>query len=561
MEHTHDRINKNNGLTPKTFQTKAVYLQDNRPSSILQKKANNTGLPDNLKSGIENLSGHAMDDVKVHYNSDKPAKLNAHAYAQGSEIHLASGQEKHLPHEAWHVVQQKQGRVKPTLQMKGKVNINDDKGLEKEADVMGGKAGTGIHQVKNKESKNQSSLENTTVQRIGEALPGAQTDPSLYLLIDHEEEGRAKNVAEWNQKVQEIQQLHVQNQQTLYAIINSPGDLLNLAQIPHIGLPVEAILTNTKEFLSQRLVVFAMTPTVSTILKPPAEMKKFWPQVPQEALKGELFFDDNVAYPNIGSSRKAAEGLRATDPGVIIRSSHETAHAEGMNIRVFMNNPLNHEILSIILMHEIQHVADRHDGDFQEAIINDINGKEGDVGNAYRSEFRAYWLGNKPGAGFGNPTLPASNSRNVIEKWWIFNWKAQPTNFANQRQENIFWHMVNSTTYPWVKVNYLQSAAFRNLVNGLATPSGGNLLNSIRIDSLRSDLGLSAMGKFANYVDDIINDAQALDMIDRYFLQSPMSGQFWTFFDQKFAGPFDNQEQTDRAALIKAHLEEIIGRR
>jgi len=115
--------------------SKGKVLSDNRP--LIQKKANNTGLPDNLKSGIENLSGHAMDDVKVHYNSDKPAQLNAHAYAQGSEIHLASGQEKHLPHEAWHVVQQKQGRVKPTMQMKGKVNVNDDDGLEKEADVMG----------------------------------------------------------------------------------------------------------------------------------------------------------------------------------------------------------------------------------------------------------------------------------------------------------------------------------------------------------------------------------------------------------------------------------------
>ncbi|WP_264537885.1 DUF4157 domain-containing protein [Flavobacterium sp. N1736] len=130
------------GLNDKSIQNKAKVLQDNRNSSIsvLQKKTNNTGLPDTLKSGIENLSGHAMDDVKVHYNSDKPAQLNAHAYAQGTDIHVASGQEKHLAHEAWHVVQQKQGRVKPTLQMKGKVNVNDDKGLEKEADVMGAKA-------------------------------------------------------------------------------------------------------------------------------------------------------------------------------------------------------------------------------------------------------------------------------------------------------------------------------------------------------------------------------------------------------------------------------------
>ena len=94
-------------------------------------------MPSDLKSGIENLSGMSMDDVKVHYNSARPAQMKAHAYAQGTDIHVASGQEKHLPHEAWHVVQQKQGRVKPTIQMKGQVNINDDAGLEREADVMG----------------------------------------------------------------------------------------------------------------------------------------------------------------------------------------------------------------------------------------------------------------------------------------------------------------------------------------------------------------------------------------------------------------------------------------
>ncbi|NVJ48701.1 MAG: DUF4157 domain-containing protein, partial [Cytophagia bacterium] len=88
----------------------------------------------------ENLSGHSMDDVKVHYNSSRPAQLQAHAYAQGNQIHLAPGQEKHLAHEAWHVVQQKQGRVKPTMQLKSQVNINDDAGLEKEADAMGEKA-------------------------------------------------------------------------------------------------------------------------------------------------------------------------------------------------------------------------------------------------------------------------------------------------------------------------------------------------------------------------------------------------------------------------------------
>lgn len=105
-----------------------------------QAGANNAGLPDQLKAGMESLSGMSMDHVKVHYNSAQPAQLNAHAFAQGSDIHLAPGQERHLPHEAWHVVQQAQGRVRPTMQMKAGVPVNDDAGLEREADVMGARA-------------------------------------------------------------------------------------------------------------------------------------------------------------------------------------------------------------------------------------------------------------------------------------------------------------------------------------------------------------------------------------------------------------------------------------
>ncbi|MFZ6769405.1 DUF4135 domain-containing protein [Undibacterium sp. Di26W] len=117
------------------------------PATPSTPQANNTGLPHQLKAGIESLSGMRMDHVKVNYNSGKPAQLNAHAYAQGSEIHMAPGQERYVPHEAWHVVQQAQGRVRPTMQMKLGVAVNDDAGLEAEADAMGARAldvGTGI---------------------------------------------------------------------------------------------------------------------------------------------------------------------------------------------------------------------------------------------------------------------------------------------------------------------------------------------------------------------------------------------------------------------------------
>ncbi|WP_232279899.1 eCIS core domain-containing protein [Shewanella denitrificans] len=100
---------------------------------------NTTGLPDGLKSGMESLSGMSLDHVNVHYNSSKPAAVQAHAYAQGSDIHLASGQEKHLPHELGHVVQQAQGRVKPTTSVSG-MAVNDNPSLESEADSLGAKA-------------------------------------------------------------------------------------------------------------------------------------------------------------------------------------------------------------------------------------------------------------------------------------------------------------------------------------------------------------------------------------------------------------------------------------
>ncbi len=100
---------------------------------------NNTGLPDRLKEGIERMSGYDLSGVRVNYNSPKPAQLNAHAYTQGHAIEVAPGQERHLPHEAWHVVQQMQGRVRPTMEVNG-VGVNGDRGLEREADVMGRKA-------------------------------------------------------------------------------------------------------------------------------------------------------------------------------------------------------------------------------------------------------------------------------------------------------------------------------------------------------------------------------------------------------------------------------------
>lgn len=145
---------KTDPIQKATKNTASSVLDASSQSEALQRKAdmasnaaqreeaprpNNTGMPDNLKSGIESLSGFSMDDVRVHYNSSKPATVQALAYTQGTDIHIAPGQEKHLPHEAWHVAQQMAGRVSPTTNING-MPVNDNAGLEHEADVMGEKA-------------------------------------------------------------------------------------------------------------------------------------------------------------------------------------------------------------------------------------------------------------------------------------------------------------------------------------------------------------------------------------------------------------------------------------
>ncbi|WP_245965091.1 DUF4157 domain-containing protein [Trinickia dinghuensis] len=169
-----DSFGSNGGLPRAQAAQRAVteMAADSEPAQLaaVSTKSGRTGLPDNLKSGIESLSGMSMDHVKVHYNSSRPAQLNAHAYAQGSDIHLAPGQERHLPHEAWHVVQQAQGRVRPTLQMHGEVPVNDDEALEREADHMGKRAmqrkiAGSVAALPNKSQiKSQMPAEPTTVQ-------------------------------------------------------------------------------------------------------------------------------------------------------------------------------------------------------------------------------------------------------------------------------------------------------------------------------------------------------------------------------------------------------------
>jgi len=115
-------------------------------SEPIQKKENKTGMPDQLKAGMEARLGVDFSDVRIHPASSKAPEVGALAYTQGSDIHFAPGQfspetsggKGLLGHELTHVVQQREGRVKPTTEVAG-MPVNDSPKLEKEADDFGKK--------------------------------------------------------------------------------------------------------------------------------------------------------------------------------------------------------------------------------------------------------------------------------------------------------------------------------------------------------------------------------------------------------------------------------------
>lgn len=97
------------------------------------------GLPPRLQAGLEQMSGFDLSGVRVRRGSAEPARHGALAHARGMEIHVRSGHDDKLGEEAWHVVQQLQGRVRPTGVTGGRPT-NADPGLEREAVARGAEA-------------------------------------------------------------------------------------------------------------------------------------------------------------------------------------------------------------------------------------------------------------------------------------------------------------------------------------------------------------------------------------------------------------------------------------
>lgn len=140
---------------------------------------NRTGIPTRLKERMEQSTGMSFDDVRVHYNSALPAKLDALAYTKGNQIEIGPGQERHLPHELGHVVQQKLGVVRANATHSSGVAMNTDPGLECQADEIG--AGKRVEIVQR--------MGDNVIQRCGEEKEAREILGHFYdeILALHQE--------------------------------------------------------------------------------------------------------------------------------------------------------------------------------------------------------------------------------------------------------------------------------------------------------------------------------------------------------------------------------------
>lgn len=132
-------------------------------------RENRTGIPTQLKERMEQSTGLSLDDVRVHYNSALPARLDALAYTKGNQVEIGPGQERHLPHELGHVVQQKLGAVRANARHASGEALNTDSELERQADEIG--AGKRIAFMQRRE--------NNVVQRCTEETVPEITDKDI----------------------------------------------------------------------------------------------------------------------------------------------------------------------------------------------------------------------------------------------------------------------------------------------------------------------------------------------------------------------------------------------
>jgi hypothetical protein len=256
------------------------------------------------------------------------------------------------------------------------------------------------------------------------------------------------------------------------------------------------------------------------------------------------YFDRKVNYPNIGGDYTEQPSTGDTDHIIYAPSTWRG----GMQANEFtLIDPAlqSDDELKETFIHEVQHAADQTFwGKAAKPPPGRVEGSPGLKGsdalisaglyNNYQSEFRAYWIEAPEGSSqnkWGASKKPATNQKSVTFK----NPTTQQTlststNFKNERQEKIFWHIANNYDALQVPETYTQDPSYRQMVNDFAQPVGINLVNSIRIQALTDALAKcnDSMDGSAPEIVSMFAAVNALDDTDRTFLNDISSAKpFW----------------------------------
>jgi hypothetical protein len=259
------------------------------------------------------------------------------------------------------------------------------------------------------------------------------------------------------------------------------------------------------------------------------------------------YFDPTVAWPQRGGDYPTADSV-TSDPHLFTAWAGTLGGYSQGELKLIGTEGMDDEGLRSTIVHEVQHAADRTENPSRDntspitpayrvpgtpppgGVRNAQSLRSETHYNSYQTEFRAYWIMAAQGSAgdhFGSATALASNVRTLPGP--TAGAPAIRTNFVNERQENIFWHLVNSPGYDFVAHEYTHDPEFKAMVDGFSSPVGGNLVNSIRILELGDaiDACTPLLDSSDARVRTVRIRAAALDPTDRAFLGGSDSGPFW----------------------------------
>jgi hypothetical protein len=119
------------------------------------------------------------------------------------------------------------------------------------------------------------------------------------------------------------------------------------------------------------------------------------------------------------------------------------------------------DLVQETIVHEVQHDADRHgSADFER----------------YATEFRGYWIDGTYRA--EDATSGSADDSKTAAGDTVL------AGFDNARQQRIFLHLFNSSSYAYVKDGWLNDKDFKKQLLAMKVATGHNTINSVRLDEM-----------------------------------------------------------------------------